>query len=291
MHLGFTSFNVGHLAVPEFGRLAQLMDELGYESLWTAEHIILPDLPPDKAVRPGTMPFLDSIAVLGYVAAFTRTLKLGTGVLLLPQHHPVLLAKQLASVDVLSRGRLIVGIGVGSVPEEAEAMNAPMHERGARANNYLEAMIALWTMEHPSYAGKHVAFDGINAYPRPVQKPHPPFVVGGRSEGAYRRTVRYCVGWFGFNMDLEQSTATIAAITAAREKYGRPAELGDVEITVAPRETVTREVIDAYAAAGVSRLLLRFPSGASIEDAEAAIRANTPANFELTPAAATATAS
>ena len=288
MHLGFTSFNVGNLAVPDFGPLAQLMEELGYESLWTAEHIVLPDLPPDKSVRPGTMPFLDSIAILSYVSAFTKTLKLATGVLLLPQHHPLLLAKQLASVDVLSRGRLIVGIGVGSVPEEAAAMSAPMSERGARANNYLEAMIAMWTMEHPSYSGKHVSFNEINAYPRPVQKPYPPFVVGGRSEGAYHRTVRYCAGWFGFNMDLDQSKEQVAAIAAAREKYGRPPELGDVEITIAPRETVTREVIDAYAAAGVSRLLLRFPAGASIEQAEAAIRGNAPANFGLEAVAAVA---
>jgi len=285
MHLGFTSFNTGNLAVPEFGRLAQLMEELGYESLWTAEHIVLPDLPPGQTERPGNRPFLDSIAVLGYVAALTNRLKLGTGVLLLPQHHPLLLAKQLASVDVLSRGRLIVGIGVGSVPEEAQAMGAPMSERGARAHDYLEA-IAMWTMEHPRYSGRKIQFESINAYPRPVQKPYPPFVVGGRSEGAYRRTVRYCAGWFGFNMDLQQSKGYIAAIAAAREKYGRPPELGDVEFTIAPRETVTREVIAAYAEAGVSRLLLRFPTDGSIDDAEALIRANAPATFGLALATA-----
>jgi probable F420-dependent oxidoreductase len=288
MHLGFTAFNVGNLAVPEFGRLAQLMDELGYESLWTAEHIVLPDLPPEKSVRPGTMPFLDSIAIIGYLAAFTTRLKLGTGVLLLPQHHPLLLAKQLASVDVLTRGRLIVGIGVGSVPEEAQAMGAPMSERGSRGTEYVEAMIAMWTMEHPRYSGRRISFDGINAYPRPVQKPHPPFVVGGRSEGAYRRTVRYCQGWFGYNMDLAQSKTHIAAIAAARKKYGRPAELGDVEITVAPSETVTRDVIDAYREAGVSRLLLRFNLSGTLAEAEDMIRANAPAQFGLTPVSATA---
>jgi probable F420-dependent oxidoreductase len=282
MHLGFTAFNVGNLAVPEFGRLAQLMDELGYESLWTAEHIVLPDLPPEKAVRPGTMAFLDSIAIIGYLAAFTQRLKLATGVLLLPQHHPLLLAKQLASVDVLTRGRLIVGIGVGSVPEEAQAMGAPMAERGRRANEFVEAMIAMWTEEHPRYAGRHISFDGINAYPRPVQKPHPPFVVGGRSEGAYKRTVRYCQGWFGYNMSLEQTRVHIAALAAAREKYGRPAELGEVEISVAPSETVTREVIDAYREAGAHRLLLRFNQMGTLEQAEELIRANAPAEFGLT---------
>src|SRR6185312_8958024 len=165
MKLGLAGINVGTLAVPEFGRLATLAEELGYDSLWTAEHIGLPDLPPGETPRPGTMPFLDSIAALGFLAAHTRTMKLATGVLLLPQHNPLLLAKQLASVDVLSGGRLIVGIGVGAVEREAQAMGSPMHERGSRANDYLKAMIALWTMPHPKYAGRHVSFDGINAYP------------------------------------------------------------------------------------------------------------------------------
>src|SRR5438105_8303894 len=245
MKIGLAGINVGTMAMPEFGKLATLAEELGYDSLWTAEHIVLPDVPPGESPRPGTLAFLDSAAALGYLAAHTRAMKLATGVLLLPQHHPLLLAKQLASVDVLTHGRLIVGIGVGSVPEEAEAMAAPMSQRGARANEFVEAMTAMWTMEHPSYSGRHISFSGINAYPRPVQKPHPPFVVGGRSEGAYRRTVRYCAGWFGFNMALETTRGHIAAIAAAREKYGRPAELGDVEITVAPSEDLSREVIDA----------------------------------------------
>jgi probable F420-dependent oxidoreductase len=281
MKLGFTAFNVGNLAVPEFGRLAQLMEQLGYESLWTAEHIVLPERPSGQTQRPGNMAFLDSIAVLGYLGALTERLNFGTGVLLLPQHHPLLLAKQLASVDVLTRGRLIVGIGVGSVPEEAEAMSAPMSERGRRANDYLEAMIAMWTMEHPSYQGKVVQFSDINAYPRPVQKPHPPFVVGGRSEGAYRRTVRYCAGWFGYNMDLAQTKEQIAAIAAARDKYGRPAELGDVEISVAHKEVLSRDVIAQYAEAGVSRLLLRFNQMGTLAEAEELIRQNAPANYGL----------
>jgi probable F420-dependent oxidoreductase len=281
MHLGFTAFNVGNLAVPEFSRLAQLMDQLGYESLWTAEHIVLPDLPPGKAVRPGTLPFLDSIAIISYLASLTTNLKFGTGVLLLPQHHPLLLAKQLASVDVLTRGRLMVGIGVGAIPEEAQAMGAPMQERGARANQYLEAIIAMWTMEHPHYSGSHVAFDGINAYPRPVQQPHPPFVLGGYSEAAYRRMVRYCKGWFGYNLDLEQTKARISQINAARAKYVRPAELGEIEITVAQKEPLSQEVIEAYAAVGVDRLLLRFNQMGTLEEAEQLIRANAPSRFAV----------
>jgi probable F420-dependent oxidoreductase len=284
MHLGFTAFNVGMLATPEFGRLAHLADELGYESLWTAEHIVLPDLPPGQAVRPwtvGTMPFLDSIAVLGFLAAHTSRIKLATGVLLLPQHNPLLLAKQLASVDVLSGGRLIVGVGVGSIEEEARAMGVPMTERGSRADDYLEAMIALWTMEHPAHAGRHVQFEGINAYPRPVQQPYPPFVIGGRSPGAYRRTVRYAAGWYGFALNLEQTREQVAALAQARQRYGRPAALGDVEITIHPREQLTPDVIKDYAAAGVHRLLLRLPTDTGVDQAERVIRENTPSTFGL----------
>jgi probable F420-dependent oxidoreductase len=281
MKLGLAGINVGTLAVPEFGRLATLAEELGYDSLWTAEHIVLPDLPPGETPRPGTMPFLDSIAALGFLAAQTRTLKLATGVLLLPQHNPLLLAKQLASVDVLSGGRLIVGIGVGGVEQEARAMGSPMSERGSRGNDYLNAMIALWTMPHPSYTGRHVSFDGINAYPRPVQQPHPPIVIGGRSEGAMRRTVRYAAGWYGYAMSVDQTREQLALLDSARQRYERPAGLGDVEITIHPRETITPETIRAYAALGVSRLVLTPSRDAGLTEAEAIMRQFAPAKLGL----------
>src|SRR5207247_6045683 len=122
--IGLAGINVGTMAAPDFGKLATLAEELGYDSLWTAEHIILPDLPPGASPRPGTLAFLDSMAALGYLAAHTRTMKLATGVLVLPQHHPLLLAKQLASVDVLSGGRIVVCIGVGIVVEGSRVMGS-----------------------------------------------------------------------------------------------------------------------------------------------------------------------
>jgi probable F420-dependent oxidoreductase len=272
MKLGLAGINVGTMAVPEFGRMAALAESLGYDSLWTAEHIILPDLPPGETPRPGTTPFLDSVAALGFLAAHTRTMKLATGVLLLPQHNPLLLAKQLASVDVLCNGRLIVGIGVGSVEVEARGMNVPMSERGARANDYLNAMIAMWTMPHPTYSGRHISFEGINAYPRPVQQPHPPFVVGGRAEGALRRTVRYAAGWYGYAMSVDQTRELLATLASVRARVQRPAELGDIEITIAPSETITAETVAAYADIGVSRLLVRPPQAGSLEAVEKSIR-------------------
>ncbi|HEY2596312.1 MAG TPA: TIGR03619 family F420-dependent LLM class oxidoreductase [Chloroflexota bacterium] len=276
MKLGLAGINVGTMAAPGFGPLAALAESLGYESLWTAEHIILADLPPGETPRPGTTPFLDSMAGLGFLAAHTQTMKLATGVLLLPQHNPLLLAKQLASVDVLSNGRLIVGIGVGSIEAEAVGMGAPMHERGARANDYLNAMIALWTQEHPHYTGRHVSFEGINAYPRPVQKPYPPFVVGGRADGALRRTVRYAAGWYGYAMSLEQTRELLQRLSAVGEKVQRPAALGDIEITIAPSEKITSETIAAYTEIGVSRLLVRPPQDRGLEAVEASIREYAP---------------
>jgi len=272
MKLGLASITVGPMAVPEFGPLAALAESLGYGSVWTAEHIILPDLPPGETPRPGTTSFLDSMAALGFLAAHTQTMKLATGVLLLPQHDPRLLAKQLATVDVLSNGRLIAGIGVGSVEAEAQGMEAPMSERGSRADDYLDAMIALWTMEHPRHSGRHVSFEGINAYPRPVQKPYPPIVVGGRADGALRRTVRYAAGWYGYAMSLDQTRELLQTLAGVRERVQRPTELGDIEITIAPRETISAETIAAYAELGVSRLLVRPPQDHGLAAVEASIR-------------------
>ena len=276
MKIGLAGINVGTLAVAEFGRLATLAEELGYDSLWTAEHIVLPDLPPGETPRPGTTPFLDSMAALGYLAAHTKTMKLATGVLLLPQHEPLLLAKQLASVDVLSGGRLVVGIGVGGIEQEARAIGAPMQERGSRADDYLRAMIAVWTMPHPNYSGRHVSFEGINAYPRPLQKPYPPFVIGGRAEGALRRTVRFAKGWYGYAMSVDQTRELLDALNAQRNKVERPAELGDIEITIAPREPINAETIAAYEAMGVSRLLVRPATDRPLAEAEAVIRKHAP---------------
>jgi probable F420-dependent oxidoreductase len=277
MELGFAGINVGTLATPELGQLAQLAEELGYESLWTAEHIVLTDSPDPP--RPGTLPFLDSVAVIGYLAALTKRLKLATGVLLLPQHKPQVLAKQLASLDVLSRGRLIVGIGVGAVEAEARALGIRMSERGSRATEYLEAMLALWTMPHPSYHGRHVSFDGINAYPRPVQRPHPPLVVGGRSEGAYRRMVRFAAGWYGYALSLEQTRELVGALREAMQRYERGPGLGELEITVHPREEVTPRTIEAYAALGVHRLLLSLPRDLPLAESEKMIRDHAPAKL------------
>jgi probable F420-dependent oxidoreductase len=241
---------------------------------------VLPDLPPGQTERPGTLPMLDSIAALSYIAARTRTLKLATGVLLLPQHEPLLLAKQLASVDVLSHGRLIVGLGVGGVEAEAKAIGSPMSERGARANEFLRAVVAIWTQDHPSFHGKHVNFEGVTAYPRPVQKPHPPFVFGGRAPAAMRRTIRYGAGWYGWGLDVATARQLLGLLSEAAANTDRPAGLGPLEITVAPRESLTPEIVREYESLGVHRLLHRVPAAATVPEIEALIRDHAPHSHE-----------
>jgi probable F420-dependent oxidoreductase len=265
-------------------RLAQVAEALGYDSLWTAEHIVLPDLPPGQHRYSADLPIVDSVALLGFLAAQTHTLRLGTGVLLLPQHHPVLLAKQLASLDVLSNGRLFVGVGVGSVEAEAQAMGVSMRDRGKRADEYLAAMQALWSQPHPSFAGQFVAFSGVNAYPRPQQRPGPPIVVGGLSDGALRRTVEFGSGWYGVRLDLTQTREALARLAAACERHGsrRPEGLGKIEISVLPSLRLTPDVVRQYAELGVDRLVL-WPADASLADMETFLTDHAPARLGLQP--------
>src|SRR5262249_4367902 len=155
-----------------------------------------PQVPPSPSA-PET-PFLDPAVALAYVAAGTKTIRLGTGIIILPQRNPLVLAKELASLDVVSNGRLIFGLGIGYLKPEFDALGIPFAHKGARSIEYLEAMLAMWTQARPAYRGRFVNFEGIQAFPRPVQRPHPPIVIGGATPEAFRRAVMYANGWYGF---------------------------------------------------------------------------------------------
>src|SRR5690349_18442592 len=167
MKIALFAVNVGPCAVPEtLGRVARAAEAAGLESVWTGEHVVLPDpqVPPSP-VPPG-MPMLDPAVALAFVAGATQRIRLGTGIIILPQRNSLVLAKELASVDVLSRGRLIAGLGAGYLQPEFDALGAPYADRGARTNESIEVMRALWTMEKPRFAGRFYNFDGIDAHPR-----------------------------------------------------------------------------------------------------------------------------
>ena len=259
LKFGLTAINAGVTSYPEaLVRLAQVAETAGFDSLWAGEHHVLAE---SSERMPATNRILNPVVALTFVAAHTRTIRLGTGVLLLPQHQPLILAKELASLDVLSGGRLIVGIGVGWAEAEYEALGVPYHERGARADEYLAAMRAIWSEEKPAYHGRYVSFQEVQAYPHPVQQPTPPIVIGGRAPAVLRRTVEQANGWYGFALDLDETANLLAQLREAAAHYYRPASLGKLEISVAPRVPLDKETAQRFAELGVHRLILIPPPG------------------------------
>jgi probable F420-dependent oxidoreductase len=236
-------------------RRARLAEEVGFESLWVGDHILLPP-------GPGDQPRLEVVTVLTYLAAVTSRVRLAAGVFVLPQRQPVLFAKQLASLDVLSGGRLIIGVGAGYVEDELSAMGVPLSERGARTDEYLGAMSALWASR--DFAGKFVSFTGIQR-PLPVQQPYPPIVVGGEAPSALRRAVLHGNGWYGWNLDVDQTAAALAKLRSAIAQVERPAPLGALEITITPRDSLTVDLVRRYADLGVDRLVVQPPDKTAMD--------------------------
>jgi probable F420-dependent oxidoreductase len=196
---------------------------------------------------------------LALVAAHTRRVRLGTGIIILPQRNPLVLAQELASVDVVSGGRLIFGLGIGYLKPEFDALGVPFEHKGARAVEYLEAILAVWTAPQPAYSGRFVTFAGIQSLPRPVQSPHPPIVIGGQSPQAYRRAVTHGNGWYGFALDVTGAGACLAELRAARTECQRPDRLGELEISVTPRGPLDLDTVRRFAALGVHRLIPYWP--------------------------------
>jgi probable F420-dependent oxidoreductase len=256
MHLGLFAINFGSCADPELQRrVAVAAEESGFESVWTGEHVAMPvrDNPVPIAAE---TPFLDSIVALTHVAAHTRRLRLGTGILVLPHHPPVLLAKALASLDVVSGGRLIAGFASGYVEPEFRALGVPFARRGALTDEYLQAIRALWTEAEPRFSGRFAAFAGIRFEPKPVQRPCPPIVIGGHSPAALRRAARFGDGWYGFALTVEQTAPMVAELRRLRAAAGRAADPFAVSLTTF--EPLDRALIERATAAGVDRLIA-FP--------------------------------
>jgi probable F420-dependent oxidoreductase len=254
---GVFGINVGACASPQTAaKVARAAERAGFESVWTGEHVVLPDPQVAPSPLPPRTPMLDPAVALTWVAAHTESIRLGTGIIILPQRNPVVLAKELASLDVLSGGRLLFGIGAGYLAAEFSAVGAPFAERGARCDEYLDAIVALWTQPQPRYAGSYVAFSGIDAQPRPAQHPHPPIHVGGQSPGAYRRAALRGNGWYGFALDLAGTRRCLAGLALAQGEVTRPAALAPLEITITPPPTVRPDDVERYAELGVHRLAL-----------------------------------
>lgn len=256
MKLGVFGLNGNAMIGPAAtARFARRCEELGYESWWAGEHVVLPSprVPPSP-MEPDD-PILDPLVHLAFVAAVSERLLLGSGIIILPQRNPLVLAKQVATLDTVSGGRFQLGIGVGYLEPELNAIGVTLAERAGRTDDHLAAMRAIWYDDPPvSFHGEHTSFDGLDARPRPQATI--PIVVGGRTAGAHRRAVEQGHGWYGFFTTPEQTVKQVAGLHAAAERFARPAELGELEISVTPAGPLTPDLVRAYADAGVHRLIV-----------------------------------
>lgn len=226
MEFGLTIPHTGRLASPDYVRdFCQAADDLGYEGLWTVDHPAIPPhsdseytlgsrprTMPDNSVSDLLAPNYEMTSTMLFVAGITRRAKLGSNIAILPLRNPVLNARMLASLDIYSGGRLIYGVGVGWLREEAEAMQMPWDRRGARAEEHIALLRRLWTASGDlvDFEGEFYQVPPIHADPRPVQKPCPPIVIGGHSAVALDRAARIGDGWTAAPMKIER-LATLAA--------------------------------------------------------------------------------
>lgn len=237
--------------------VAKAAERAGFDSLWTGEHVVLPDPQVAPSPSPPQVPFLDPVVSLTAMSQHTSRILLGTGIIILPQRNPLVLAKELASLDVLSSGRLLFGVGIGYLEPEFRALGIPFEDKGARTMDYLRAMQAVWTLDKPAHEGRFTKFSGIDAQPRPVQKPHPPIVFGGHTPPAFRRAIEIAAGWYGFALTVEATAHCLEGLREAASRKVRPASLGRLEISVTPPPGLPdADTVQRYADLGVDRLIL-----------------------------------
>lgn len=256
MKFGLFGINMNVCSNPAIAaRVAKAAEAAGFESVWTGEHVVLPDPQVAPSPLPPSYPLLDPAVSLAYIAAHTTTIRLGTGIIILPQRNPLVLAKELTSVDVVSNGRLIFGLGIGYLKPEFDALGIPFDKKGARSMDYLAAMKAVWTQEKPTHRGEFVSFGGIQALPQPIQKPHPPVVIGGHTKEAYRRAVQYANGWYGFALDIDKTAECLAGLKQAAQEVTRPMSLGTLDISITPGPVLDLDLAKRFVDLGVNRVI------------------------------------
>jgi probable F420-dependent oxidoreductase len=231
MQIGLGFIGAGVSAEPEIiSLIASTSEACGYHSLWAPEHIVLLDQYAAQYpyTADGVMPFetmaidfMDPFLALTYASAVTKKIRLGTGICLLPERHPVVTAKEVASLDKLSNGRFDFGVGIGWMKEEFEALQIPWSKRAHRTRDYLSAMTELWTKAESQYDGEFCSFSSVRSYPKPIQQPHPPIIFGGESKPALRRVGEIGNGWWGVNVSVEDAADHMATIKGFAEAAGR----------------------------------------------------------------------
>src|SRR5262245_9721811 len=271
MKIGLLTAGLGRAAHPRTLRtIAEHAERLGFGTLWAPEHVVLFDqyaesrypYSADGAFAvPSTTDWMDPFVALTYAAAHTRTIRLATGICLVPEHNPVVLAKTIASLDRISGGRFALGIGIGWSAEEFRALGIPFERRAERTREYVAAMRALWGEASASFHGEFVSFDLARSFPKPAQGAAIPIIFGGESGAALRRVADCGTGWFGFNLTPERAAGKVRELAGLLRERGRA--IGEVEIIASPYlERIGPASLPAYQAAGVREVvqLLRVPA-------------------------------
>jgi len=262
MRVGLHALGIGTGARPQVIRaVATAAETAGFATLWAGEHVVLVDEPRSRypysadgrIAVPADADWLDPLLGLSYVAAVTSRIGLATGVLLLPEHNPVLAAKQAATLDVLSGGRLTLGVGIGWSAEEFAALGVPFARRGRRTAEYVDAMRALWTDDVTSFHGEFVGFDAIRVNPKPVHGRRIPIVLGGNSDAALRRVAAFGDGWYGFNLPAAAVAERLATLAGYCRDRGR--ELTELSTAVALSDG-TPGLLPQLAESGLSELVV-----------------------------------
>ncbi|MCH2185316.1 LLM class F420-dependent oxidoreductase [Myxococcota bacterium] len=266
MKIGLIPVNVGVPNAAGMVGLAQLAEGLGFESVWTFEHAIVPNeyqskypYSPDgkMGVTPETN-FVDPLIALTAVAAQTKTIRLGTGVNILSQANPLYVAKQAASLDFVSGGRFELGVGIGWLKEEFQAAGTPFERRGARFDDYIQAMRKLWSGETVEHKSEFVDWTGFKSYPVPVQNPFP-VVIGGTKGKAFERTARYGNGWFAPTASPDQLAPLMKELGQACAEFDRdPSEIEVTAMWFPNREDLSD--VERYRSMGVRRLVVPLPA-------------------------------
>jgi len=260
MKFGIIFANVGPYVQPDGAiTMGTLAERHGFDSAWTVEHVVVPAgyeseypySPTGRMPGPEESPIPDPLIWLTWVAAATTTLRLATGILILPQRNPVVLAKELATLDVLSRGRVTLGVGVGWLREEFDALGIPFEERAARTDESIEALRVLWREGESSYSGTYTSFEQAKSYPKPVQEPIP-IHVGGHTKAAARRAGRLGDGFFPGRSTVEDLAPLLEEMRTAARAAGRDPDA----IEVSAGGAFDLESVERFREIGVDRVLI-----------------------------------
>lgn len=269
MRFGFCGISSGLFArdTSSLRDIGPSLEQLGWDSVWAGEHYALPVRPGKPQAPPARTLYLDPFVALSSVASTTESLLLATGVIVVPVHQPAVLAKKAASLDCVSDGRFLFGVGVGYLDEEFAALGADLTTRGRRFEDALEVMRALWSGMPVTIANESFSMASVQARPKPVSGPGLRMIFGGYAPVSYRRAVADAQGWYGYWLDLDATAQSVAALRAAADEVERPDHLGPLEISVTPPrdQPVTPELVEEYWRLGVDRLVVIPPPDAFVD--------------------------